>query len=129
MDDKIPFRKVIGHHWGHDIPAQTTVDFEIKFILLKLVQLKPWNPANQILEWKNGIFDFEADWEELTANNCVQIMINTYNIHDQRFEEYRDLIQNKRKKGEPVDQTAFQKLWVDAPTKAREIIERGFWPN
>ena len=37
MDDKIPFRKVIGHHWGHDIPAQTTVDFEIKFILLKLV--------------------------------------------------------------------------------------------
>ena len=72
MDDKIPFRKVIGHHWGHAIPAQTMVDFEINFSLLK-----PWNPANQIMEWRNGIFDFEADWEDLTANNCVQIMIKS----------------------------------------------------
>ena len=65
------------------------VDFEIKFSLLK-----PWNPANQILEWKNGIFDFEADWEELTTQNCVQTMI--YNINNQRFEECCQFIRKSK---------------------------------
>ena len=89
------FRKVIGHYWGVNIPAETTVAFEITFTLNKqwtAANLPTHLTANQMVVWMNGLTDLEGSrnwWEVLTARNVVQLMIWSYNVDDEIFEDLK----------------------------------------
>ena len=91
------FRQVIGHYWGVNIPAETTVVFEITFTLNKqwtvaTHALPTHLTANQMVVWMNGLTDLEGSrnwWEVLTARNVVQLMIWSYNVDDEIFEDLK----------------------------------------